>query len=180
MTVVRSMAPGEESRAVDALTEAFQREELATWIDPDPRERRASLHAMFTSMMTSPPPEYVIEVTDDLGAVAIWSPPEYPVGPSGEFERPEVTELFQRIDESAPPGSYWYLAFLGAARRSEGGGRALLTHRLDVIGDRPVALWTATEANVAYYARFGFEPFSTAEVPGKSAWWLVRELGRTT
>lgn len=92
---------------MQALAAAFHREVMATWIDPDPEERRSTLHLMFTSMVTSSPTGCITEVTDDLGAAAIWYPPEFPFGPSGEFARPEVTQLFRRIDQLAPPEPYW-------------------------------------------------------------------------
>jgi hypothetical protein len=168
------MVAGEEAAVVDALTAAFHREELASWIDPEPGARRTSLHSMFTSIITASSGEYVIEVTDDLGAAAVWCPPEVHVAQSSQSDRSEVISLFRQIDELAPPGPHWYLAFLGAARRGEGGGSSLLAHRLGLIGDGSAALWTATGANVEFYARFRFEVFVQSEIFGMSTWWLLR------
>ncbi len=171
--LVRPMASGETGRVIDVLTEAFQREDLASWMHPEPAARRDAMHALFDEVVGSADEDVEIDVTDDLGAAAVWYPPGHRAGGVGEFDRPDVTELFRQIDVLVPPGPHWYLAFLGAARRGGGGGRALLTHRLGSI-EGPASLWTATEANLAFYARFGFEVAGEAEVPGRKAWWMVR------
>ena len=71
---VRALAPGEQEAAAACLTDAFQRDALASWLLPDPAVRRAQMRAMFDEVLAGLPPEAVVEVTDDLGAVAIWMP----------------------------------------------------------------------------------------------------------
>ena len=76
-------------------------------------------------------------------------------------------------------GPHLYLWVLGVDPEAQGRGigRALLQ---DVIGRAeaqrvPVYLETATQANVAMYRRFGFQPFGELDLPsGVHMWQLER------
>ncbi len=187
---VRDMAPGEEAVVVAILVDAFDRDPLAHWLYPNADERRANHEKIFGEVVRTPPPGTLIEVTSDLGTVAIWYPPgttggrnDDPSGTTGGNDdpsgpTPDAAALFAAIDAATPPQPFWNLAFLGARVRGAGGGSALLRHRLSALGDVPSALWTGNEANLAFYARFGFVPVSRHDVPRASAWWLTGGRGR--
>ncbi len=80
-------------------------------------------------------------------------------------------------------GPHWYLWALGVApeRQGQGIGGALLAPilaRADAEG-LPCYLETQTEANVAFYARRGFEVLAADELPGQPVsvpmWYMARE-----
>jgi GNAT superfamily N-acetyltransferase len=129
---------------------------------------------MFSRDIASP--EAVVDVTDDLDGVAIWYPPgRYPE--PGEDATPAAragsSALLEAIETARPPGRFWFLAFLGARTPGRGAGSALVRHRLARITGSS-ALWTGNEANLDFYARFGFRAESLHEAPGACAFWLIR------
>lgn len=170
---VRSLREGEQQAAAGTLRDAFARGTLSQWISPDESERRAGLEAMFTDLLTHLPAGTVVDVTDALDAVAIWQPPGGEVhSPPPPRARPEVADMFGRINAATPPQPFWYLMFLGARTAGTGSGTALMQHRAD---HRPAALWTDCEENVAFYARHDFRPLSREDSDGVSTWWLWRD-----
>ena len=171
--LVREMAAGEEPLVTGVLADAFQRETLAIWIEPDPVLRRESFRILFHDLLKGPAEGRVVDVTTDHGAAAIWYSPGAAPPPVDGPAHPEAAALFAEVESLKPPGPYWYLAFLGAAARARGGGGALLRHRLHRVEGR-AALWTASPANLGYYARFGFEVHSRTRLAGPTAWWLTR------
>ena len=86
-----------------------------------------------------------------------------------------------RIEIAHPVDAHYYLSVLGTApeRRREGIGSALMQPVLDRCDAErvPAYLETATEANVGFYARHGFEVQRRLELPGgaPSLWLLWRE-----
>ncbi|MGH3628082.1 MAG: hypothetical protein ACRDRL_11675, partial [Sciscionella sp.] len=66
-----------------------------------------------------------------------------------------ATALESAFHENRPPGTFWYLAVIGAALQGEGVGSALLAPRLGLI-DGPAYLESSNEANIPLYERFGF------------------------
>jgi GNAT superfamily N-acetyltransferase len=178
MRTVRALAEGEQSRVADTLAEAFQRDPLAGWLHPDPDERRATMGRRFQALLQDLPTGAVVEVTDDLGAAAIWLPPGSDLGNDAGPDSPAaVQEVFARVSALEPPQPFWYLEFLGARVRGAGGGSALLRHRLPLVdaAGLPTALWTGAEANVGFYARHGFRVLHQLDFEGAGAWWLWRD-----
>ena len=60
------------------------------------------------------------------------------------------------MHRARPHEEFWYLAGVGAVRRGEGIGSALLRHRLDRVRG-PAYLESSKQENIALYERFGFE-----------------------
>ena len=133
---------------------------------------------------------------DDASAVAIWFPPgntditpgrmlrvgmgalPFRAGISGtvRFMRAiSATEKFHKAVE----GPHWYLMAIGTSpsRQGTGLGSALLelgTSQADATGI-PCYLETATESNVAYYSKRGFEVTGQANVLGFTLYGMVRQ-----
>jgi len=132
---------------------------------------------------------------DDASAVAIWFPPgntditpgrmlrvgmgalPFRAGINGtvRFMRAiSATDKFHK----AVKGPHWYLMAIGTspARQGTGLGSALLglgTSQADAAGI-PCYLETATESNVAYYSKRGFEVTGQANVLGFTLYGMVR------
>jgi ribosomal protein S18 acetylase RimI-like enzyme len=133
--------------------------------------------------------------TDDASAVAVWLPPEsgdmrfgrmlrlglarvpFRLGLSGSrrlLQALSATESFHRTVQRP----HWYLVAVGtrAERRGQGLGSALVevgTSRADAAGV-PCYLETATQSNLDFYARRGFEVIGQAEVEGYTLTGMVR------
>jgi hypothetical protein len=175
--MVRPLADGEAADAVASLAEAFQRETISTWLFRDPDLRRLALQFVFTETLAALPAGGLVDVTDDLGAVAVWRPPEAPP------TRPELPDVatadqeafFDAVYGARPPTPFWYLEYLGARVGGTGAGSSLLEHRLLRLPAETVTLWTGTERNVGFYGRHGFAVASRHDVPGATGWWLVRD-----
>lgn len=182
--VVREVAVSERAAARDLLVSAFERMPFARWAFPDDAAGRQAAHARLFDH-TFAQGGAVVEgaydtVSSTLLAVAVWFPPgclmtEEEELPGSSAPRPEAAALFAAVDAATPPRStHHYLAFLGSAQRGGGGGSALLRHRLGCFDGEPFCLWTGDEANLGFYARFGFEVQRRLDFPGASAWWLTR------
>jgi len=169
---IRGARADEHPLLVSVLVEAFQTDPLAVWLYPDPVERRRNHHDLFAQALAEPGNGAFIEMSAGCSAVAIWRlaelrPDSHP--PAGA--RHEADDFFARIADAAPAAPYWNLIFLGATVRGAGLGSALMRHRLTQLSGS-VALWTANEANLKFYQRFGFEVADKVDGPGISAWWL--------
>ena len=184
--VVRRLRPGEEPAATAVLAKAFRDDPFAHFLYPDPSARERAHATLFSGLIASPPEGGFVEVSEDEGnggiaAVAIWYPQLVPLGANDEGGPPglsrDADRIFREIRKATPPPPFWALMFLGAAEKRSGGGSSLLRYRhaaLEAAGGPGTALWTATEVNLAFYARQGYSVASRHDVPGASAWWLVR------
>jgi ribosomal protein S18 acetylase RimI-like enzyme len=136
--------------------------------------------------------------TGDASAVAVWLPPDsgdmrlgrmlrlgmarvpFRVGLSGSrrlLKALSATEPFHRTVH----GPHWYLVAVGTQveSRGRGLGSALVdvgTSRADAAG-LPCYLETATQSNVDFYARRGFEIIGQAMVEGCTLTGMIREPG---
>jgi len=82
------------------------------------------------------------------------------------------------LDGKHPKQNHWYVHALGVepSQQRTGGGRALLTHVLELAdaASVPTHLETAKRANVSYYERFGFRVIEElATVPGAPPLWTM-------
>ena len=80
------------------------------------------------------------------------------------------------MHRSRPHEEFWYLAGVGAVRRGEGIGTALLRHRLDQVRG-PAYLESSKRENIALYERFGFELRETISLPDGPDLWPMWRTG---
>ena len=195
-TIVR-MTDVDVERVVPVLTLAFAVDPLFAWIAPDPARRSVFLEGfmralawrshLFSEAFTSAP--------EALGA-SLWKGPDLDrlspyqsrragldevAGPlDAEGRRrlaamDEVAELLAR----AVPLPRWYLGVLAVAPEAQGqglGARLLepVLARADA-ASLPVSLETMKEANLDYYARFGFTPAAAGSLRGGGPpFWILR------
>ena len=137
-----------------------------------------------------------VSCNDDASAVAVWFPPgntdvtpgrmlrvgmgalpfRAGIGGTVRFMRAlSATEKFHK----AVKGPHWYLMAIGInpTRQGTGLGSALLelgTSQADAAGI-PCYLETATESNVAFYSKRGFEVTGQANVLGFTLYAMVRQ-----
>jgi GNAT superfamily N-acetyltransferase len=81
------------------------------------------------------------------------------------------------MHRARPQEPLWYLAGVGAVRRGEGIGSALLQHRLAAVTG-PAYLESSKKENIPLYERFGFELRDSIAAPdGPTLWPMWREAG---
>ena len=77
------------------------------------------------------------------------------------------------MHRARPHEEYWYLAGVGAVRRGEGIGTAMLRHRLEQVSG-PAYLESSKRENIALYERFGFELATALQLPDGPELWPMR------
>jgi len=190
------LRPDQLEAAAKTLAEAFWDDPLMHIVAPN-ENRRAAFGPWFFSKSIAYGLRWgEASCNDDASAVAIWFPPgntdvtpgrmlrvgmgalPFRAGISGtvRFMRAiSATEKFHKAVE----GPHWYLMAIGTSptRQGTGLGSALLelgTSQADAAGI-PRYLETATESNVAYYSKRGFEVTGQANVLGFTLHGMVRQ-----
>jgi ribosomal protein S18 acetylase RimI-like enzyme len=173
-TDVRKATASEETSLSAALAQAFFDDPVFRWAFPD-GDRRSRKLTPFFSLFVETLFTYDETYTDDhLSSAALWVPPgEKPTPEDVEEEFGErmaeiagvdaerAYELSKLIEEHHPPGSYYFLQFIGVSpkRQGRGIGSALLrvvSERCD--RDQQWAYLDATsEQNKRLYEAHGFE-----------------------
>ena len=78
------------------------------------------------------------------------------------------------MHRARPHGEFWYLAGVGALRRGEGIGTALLRHRLERVSGAAY-LESSKRENIPLYERLGFELRDSLQLPeGPELWPMWR------
>lgn len=193
MPIVRRATRDDIPRLAATLASAFADYPWTRWaIPPDDYHNR--LERLFTLDLANVGiPLDEVWMTDDAASVAVWLPPkeqqtvEIDWARQGEATAPLIGERLDRVDAGddliiplRPRVPHWYLATLGTRpeRQGEGLGRAVLgpvLARCDAEGI-PALTETATEENVAFYGRSGFEVLHELRMPmgGPPLWILWR------
>ena len=195
---VVSLPQSRQPRAVEVLTAAFLEDPLYRALIPGPEDRRRSLQALWSALITTSNRYGVVDSTPDITGVACWLAPGnadlglWPMLRTG-LALPRAMLLFpadgrkrflemvnrtDRVRREKMPEPHWYLWALGILpdRQGQGIGGALLAHgmaRADIQA-RPCYLETETESNVAFYARRGFAVIAEVEISGIRIWSMLR------
>jgi GNAT superfamily N-acetyltransferase len=189
---VRRLEPAERETALTSTVAAFATDPLLRWVWPSDDRYRACAPGFFGLLIDLRRAGGEIWAADGGAAVAMWDPPGglYAMPPVDPWPRlqesfePHERERWATYDrlvgerESAP---HWYLGVLATdpARQGRGLAAAVVAPVLAACDRTGVPAWleTASTANVAYYARFGFLPVRQAELPdgGPQCWLLRRE-----
>jgi GNAT superfamily N-acetyltransferase len=182
---------GDRAWIVETCTRAFRADPTVRWLFPDETRwpQRAALFFGFLFDIRLAGGR--VDVAGDRSAAALWTPPGgNRRGADWVGERwAEVAErlhghelarmdLFEALMANAHPDQpYWYLGVLVTRPGAQGKGRAsallaagLATADADGL---PSALETSTEANVAWYARRGFQVRAERTLPGGPKVWLM-------
>lgn len=201
---IRKLTKAELPSAVVSAARAFHDDPLFNFFEPNLLKQSRRLPALMRATIVDTLPfgeTYGAFTTAGAAkAVAAWMPPgTYPRTPFREAaflarsapamirtgrRLPPALQLLAAIDKVHPKVEHWYLSLLAVDPdlQGHGVGGALLTamlERCDAAG-LPAYLETQTEANVAWYGRFGFAVVDTIRLPAKVAgaptmWALQRD-----
>jgi GNAT superfamily N-acetyltransferase len=176
---VRAATRRDRADVVRVMAEAFDDDPVTRWLVPDgrPLGRLFAAHARWAHYA---PGCTDVAVLDGIAVgAAFWDPPGFRVPVVRQVAAiPVYARALGRhlgrggalesvMHRSRPHDAFWYLAGVGAVRRGEGIGSALLRHRLDQVTG-PAYLESSKQENIPLYARFGFEqrdPIRIADGP---------------
>ncbi len=171
-------------RVVQILVGAFYDDPTWAWVFPDPQQRYKQQRRLW-QLQVQGAVRYpgAVWLSADATATALWIPPggtELSAAQESELEQ-LLTELlgadadrlvaaFQVFTDARPTGDdFYYLTMLGTDPQHRGHGHGLrLLHDTLQTSDRAGAcayLEASNPANVDLYARFGFRPHSTFQLP---------------
>jgi ribosomal protein S18 acetylase RimI-like enzyme len=102
------------------------------------------------------------------------------LGPEAGRRLGDWVAAAREVREAAVTGPIWYLSGIGVAPALQGRGIGTALMRPGLEGAErdglPCYLETATEANVDWYRRFGFEVTGRGRVPGGPVFWgMIRK-----
>jgi GNAT superfamily N-acetyltransferase len=183
---VRAATRADRGDVVRVLSAAFDDDPVTRWMVPPGR----SLEPLFRAHVRTADPaqQHVdIAVSDGMAVgAAIWHEPGYHLATWRQLASIPWYALALRrhlqrgaalesvMHQARPPGELWYLAGVGAVRRGEGIGSALLRHRLEQVRG-PAYLESSKRENIALYERFGFRLRDPLQVPeGPELWPMWR------
>lgn len=196
MAIAR-LKPEQTDAAATTLTDAFWDDPLlSVVVAPDESKRRAAGEWFFRTSV-----KYGLRwgesyANDDASAVAIWFPPgqttislsrmlrvglaamPFKVGLGGMSRFMKAMSTGEKFHK-AMHGPHWYLMAIGTRPELQGtgiGGGLLLsgTSQADT-AKLPCYLETATESNVAFYSRRGFEVKDQTDVLGFTFYGMIRQ-----
>ena len=174
------------------LAVAFFDDPVFSWVAPDEGRRRKMLlplFELFAEMLVGHDESYL---AGDFAA-ALWAAPDRPTVPEQEADAfgerlteiagsdsERLVEVAMLIDEHHPPGTYYYLQFLGVVpeRQGQGVGSAMLSHVLGRSDREGVAAFldATSPRNRALYERHGFRTTNELRVAGgPTLWQMYRE-----
>lgn len=182
MPQVRRIRPDERDRALATVVTAFRADPQVRWWFPDDRSYPELAALFFGVLLDTRTAGGEVWVADDCRAVAMWIPPGGNlIGPelaSARYaetvaalprsSRDRIAAVDAAVDALLPRSPHWYLGVLATdpAHRARGLASAVVAPVL-AAADRagmPVALETASPANVAFYTRRGFAVVHETEV----------------
>ncbi len=161
------------------LARAFLADPTTGWLFPDPEGRARRLERMIAwELRSSRLTGGELVVADSGAAAALWIAPQPHPRPAGGralaqlrltagalrvfgARLPAIAAAFGQVMQQLPPPPYRYLSILGTEpeRQRQGLGSALVRKGLARSDQEQVltCLHTATEADVQFYGRLGFQ-----------------------
>jgi len=201
---VVELRPEQFRAAAETLTRAFLDDPLWTFLLPDVEKRAGNLDRLWRGVLRFSQTYGEIHTTPATQGVACWIAPgkarmslwqQVRTGmalpravmrfPKGDRRRAmTVLQLVDRAHKELAKGPHWYLMALGVAPESQrqGIGGSLLEPVVQKASQDglPCYLDTESEANVAFYAKRGFEVVHEAIIPSSTLrmWLMVRRPPR--
>lgn len=187
MLEVRQATTADRHDVVRVMAAAFDDDPVIRWLLPEgrPLEPLFAAHARWAH--AAPGATDLALVDGAPVGAAFWDPPGYrpSVGRQLASVPAYAWALGRHLGRGAtieslmhrarPQQEFWYLAGVGAVRRGEGIGSALLRHRLDTMRG-PAYLESSKQENIPLYERFGFELRDPIRVPdGPELWPMWRK-----
>lgn len=194
MVSIRKARAGDIAQVARTASRAFADDPVMRWLIPDDDEYEDCWLAVFGNIARRWHATDSLWCTDDVAAMAGWSPPGRPtveLGPDDgiiAYEHPDWRiERFEAVGAAlaanTPPEPHWYLNMLATHPdwQRRGLGAALMTEVFAIADDAGLACYleTETEENVAYYRRHGFDvrtewDLATHDASGPHMWGMIR------
>jgi ribosomal protein S18 acetylase RimI-like enzyme len=192
-TQVYKASPGDVPRIAATLGRAFFDDPVFRWISPEPDRRRALLPAFFALVAETLQRYDEIHVAGLGAGAALWVPPggaPVPDDLADEFGRralamsgadaERMIDVSDLIGGHHPPGSYYFLQFMGVepAGQGRGLGSQLLAHMLERCDREEVRAYldATSEDSKRLYERHGFRATGEyAPAGGPPLWPMWRE-----
>ena len=187
MLEVRQATAADRPDVVQVMAAAFDDDPVTRWLIP-PGRSLEPLFAAHARWAHSAPGGTDLALLDGepVGA-AFWDPPGFRLSVGRQLGSiPAYARALGRhlgrgaaieslMHRARPHEEFWYLAGVGAVRRGEGIGSALLQYRLDAVRGAAY-LESSKQENIPLYERFGFELRDPIRVPdGPELWPMWRK-----
>jgi ribosomal protein S18 acetylase RimI-like enzyme len=194
---VARLGPDATERALTSVLAAFATDPLLRWVWPEDQRYAECAQAFFRLLLSLRTAGGEVWAADGGAAVAMWDPPGGLYAVPAEDPWPLLNSTFTEAEQGrwrvfneslavpADAPAHWYLGVLATApeHQRRGLGAAVVAPVL-AAADRTATeayLETASEANVAFYARLGFTVVREVDVPGAGPrCWLLRREPRTS
>lgn len=186
---VRAARPRDVRALAGVLARAFHDDPAVSWIFARAATRQAWTRRYFSTRLRAVLGTGEVHTTEDRAGAALWAPPEgWRFGlweslalarflPATGRRTGRVLRGLESVERRHPETPHWYLTVLGTDpdRQGEGIGSALLAPMLAACDadEVPAYLETATERNVAFYARHGFRVTGEMRLPDGPPLWLM-------
>ena len=195
--VARPATPADAMAIGETMAAAFMDDPLIGYLVPDERTRQRVAPRLFRLIFKLGFPYGCCDVTNDVGAVALWRPPgqwEVPIWQyivnAGEFlaifgggGTLNVMKVMDLIEKQHPHEPHFYLQALGTApvRQGKGWGGVVIRRQLaaaDAAG-APCYLESSKDSNIPIYQAFGFELTGEIKLPNGPTLWPMWRKART-
>ena len=177
---VRPATPGDRARVVETAVAAFAADPVLRYQFPDDAQYRHQGALFFGALFDKRVAAGTVWVAADGLAVSMWDPP----GATGSSDlsgldpeaRARVDTYDAAVHAALPSGPSWYLGVLASHPDAAGRGlgHAAMSAGMDVAAASglPCVLETSKPANLAYYARTGWEVVDVIDSPVRT--WVLR------
>jgi GNAT superfamily N-acetyltransferase len=183
---VRAATRADRRDVVRVMAAAFDDDPVARWMVPPDRPLAPLFRAHLRSGNAEQQHVDLAVADGEAVGVAVWHEPRYHLATwrqlaSIPWYAAALGRNLQRgvaleatMHQARPHEEFWYLAGIGAVRRGDGIGSALLRHRLEQVTGAAY-LESSKRENVALYERFGFALRNPLQIPdGPQLWPMWR------
>ncbi len=187
-------ATRDDDRALSGvLSRSFFDDPVMSWLVPDEATRDRRQRTFYRAELGHAHANGLVLTTDDHAGAALWlAPKRWKIGTMSMVRQgPAVLRAFGRrvpaalrlqsaMERVHPAESHWYLAILGTdpSRQGRGVGAGLIREVTDRCDDTATGAYleSSKEANISYYARFGFVVTDEVVMPnGPKLWGMWRD-----
>jgi ribosomal protein S18 acetylase RimI-like enzyme len=175
---IKSATTADEAAVIAVITLAFSTDPVVRWIYPNPDQYLTYMPPFVRAFGGKAFAHGSAYHMDWYAGAALWLPPGVQYDEDtlmsliqntvGEWERKDVSVVFEQMGNYHPKEPHWYLPLIGveAIHQGHGYGSALMEHALlPCDRDQRLAyLESSNPRNISLYQRHGFEILGTIQV----------------